>query len=541
MLYQRGVTTSAEAREFLCPSLASLPSPISMKGAEKAVTLIIRACKESTPLLIHGDYDVDGITGTALLLEFFSEMGGEAYSYIPNRLSENYGLSTSSIDKLTSKVNNRKGLIVTVDCGISSLEEVDYIKECGHDVIVTDHHEPPQALPRADAVLNPKQPGCGLGFPYLSGVGVAFYLIFAIRSKLIELGTWHPGAAPNLKDYLDLVALGTVADVMPLIGLNRILVKAGLEVLSQRKRPGVLALCELSGLREGIVQSDDIAFKLAPRINASGRLGMPEQGVALFTATNLAAARGFANTLDGCNANRKELEQDVLPGVFVKCQDQVDEGMRALTVFQEDCHPGVLGIIASRAAERFIRPTIILTKDNGNLSTVKGSGRSVGNLNLYEVLSRCGGCIEQYGGHAKAVGLTLKHEKIEEFSKIFSEIVGQQSGDLREETVETAWEIPVQRLLSETFSRALMAMQPFGEGNPEPTFLLSRQRVEGVSSVKGHLKFSLRDKGRSLSGIGFNLADCEHRLEKPVNIFCKLKRTCFRGVERDEIQAIHFE
>lgn len=541
MLYQRGVKTSEEAREFLCPSLASLPSPMSMKGVEEAVTLIIRACREKVPLLVHGDYDVDGITGTALLLEFFREMGAETYCYIPNRLNEKYGLSERSLNKLTSNISNRKGLVVTVDCGISSLEEVDYLKKCGHRIIITDHHEPPEVLPDADAVLNPKQPGCRLGFPWLSGVGVAFYLIFAIRSKLVELGTWHPGGAPNLKDYLDLVALGTVADVMPLVGMNRILVKAGLEVLSQRKRPGILALCELSGLREGLVQTDDIAFKLAPRINASGRLGMPEQGVALFTAKDLVTARGYANILDKCNADRKELEKDVLPEVYAQCEELIDNGMQALTIFQEDCHPGVLGIIASRAAERFMMPTIILTKDNGELKTAKGSGRSVGNLNLYKVLIQCGDYMEQFGGHAKAVGLTIQHGKIEEFSKIFSEIVGRQFGDLREKNVETVWEIPAHRLFNKAFTRALMAMQPFGEGNPEPTFLLSKQQVERVSSVKGHLKFSLRDKSRSLPGIGFNLADCEHRLEKPVDIFCKIKRTCFRGVERDEIQAIHFK
>lgn len=539
LLYYRGVTTSVEVREFLFPKLASLPDPTTMLGMERAVSLIIKACKEGLPLLIHGDYDVDGISGTALLLEFLREMGGDTHYYIPNRLNESYGLSAKSIDKLTSKINRQKGLVITVDCGISSYAEVEYLKENGHKVIVTDHHEPPSRLPNADAVLNPKQPGCDFGFPWLSGVGVAFYLIIGLRSRLVQEGTWHAGGAPNLKNYLDLVALGTVADIMPLVGLNRILVKAGLEVLSQKQRPGILALCECSGLGEGKVQTDDIAFKLAPRINASGRLGKPEQGVALFTAKSLAQAREQATLLDQYNTNRKQLERDVLPDVYAQCEEQVSKGMRALAIYEKGCHPGVLGIVASRIAERFLMPAIIFTLDNGSAETIKGSGRSAGNVNLYEVLTRCRECIDQFGGHAKAVGLSLQHEKLDEFRQVFSEAVGQHPSDTQEEAMELAWDVPVQKLFNKNFIMALQALQPFGEDNPEPIFFLEDQQLEKVSTVKGHLKFSIRVKGRFLSGIGFNLADCATKLDRPVGLFCRVKRTFFRGVERDEIQAVH--
>jgi single-stranded-DNA-specific exonuclease len=548
ILYQRGITTLAEVRDFLCPQLSMLPGPDSMLGMDQAVACVLEHCGSDKPIFIHGDYDVDGITATALLVAFFRETGMDAvHWYIPNRLEEKYGLSKGSIDRLTALHNCRRGgVLITVDCGISAIQEVAYARSIGLRVIVTDHHEPQQFLPDADAILNPKQEGCAFPFSQLSGAGVAFFFAMALRRAMAARDFFPAGTAPNLKKYLDLVALGTVADVVPLVGVNRILVRAGLEVLSAKDRYGVFSLCENCGLRDLPVQSEDIAFKLAPRINAAGRLGQPHHGVNLLLATSRDQAQDSARILEELNAERKQLELETLDTVLEKCEIQSQAGWSGLSVYDGNCHPGVVGILASRIVERFNKPAIVFTDASTNDAGqfVKGSGRSVPGTNLFEVLQRCSPWIEQFGGHAMAVGLTVAKAHLNAFAAAFHEQimgVGILEGEVEAGRIRVDYHVQEISLLTEDFFRAVQLLQPYGEGNPEPVFLLTNERIFQPRNLKGHLSFQVRPgcNGETINGIGFHLWQEDLDLYNPVDLLFHLKRSWYRGAERYQMQALH--
>jgi single-stranded-DNA-specific exonuclease len=534
ILHSRGVVTLEQAQEFLWPQLSMLPMADSMKGMEEAVSCILETCRENRPIFIHGDYDVDGITATALLMAFFKEIGHQAFYTIPNRLEEGYGLSVSSINRLVEQSPKRAGVLITVDCGISAVREVAYARQLGLRVVVTDHHEPQEVLPDADAIINPKQFGCAFPCDSLAGVGVAFYLLMALRKAM--------AANVNLKKYLDLVALGTVADVVPLVGVNRILVRAGLDVLSARSRFGVLSLCENCGLEEREVLAEDIAFKLAPRINASGRLGCPQKGVELLLAEDVHQARRLAHELDQLNATRKRLEADGLLLIEAACAHQVENGLTGLTAYQPDCHPGVVGILASRMVDRYNRPIIVFADDrkNGPKNLIKGSGRSIKGINLFQILEQCSTVIEQFGGHAMAVGLTLKKENLPLFTHAFNDQIQRVNSNLMERVkIEVDYIMDDHSLLSKDFVRALQWLQPFGEGNPEPVFFLSKQQLLYPKVQNGHLIFKLQGHEQVLNGIGFHLARNGLDVKGSADLVFKLKRSWFRGVGRDQIQALH--
>jgi single-stranded-DNA-specific exonuclease len=544
IMYMRGITTLEAAEQFLHPQLSMLPSPQSMKGMQAAVDLIVSALGNDRPMLIHGDYDVDGITATTLLTAFFREVGIRTAFVIPNRLDERYGLSVPSIDRLLAQLDDRKrgGVLITVDCGISACEEVGYARQQGLQVIITDHHEPQEGLPDAEAILNPKQVDCPFPFDQLAGVGVAFFLVMALRKALSELGLID-GARINLKKYLDLVALGTVADVVPLVGINRILVRAGLEVLSAKQRPGVLALCERCGIADREVLSEDISFKLAPRINASGRLGTPLVGVELLLAETAEAAQQPADTLVQLNEQRKQLELSALEVIEPQCRHQVQAGWNGLAVYHHGCHPGVLGIVASRIAERFQRPAIVFTDEQaqGAQHHLKGSGRSIAGIHLFQLLQHCTQYITQYGGHAMAIGLTIKQPLLDDFARLFNQQVISRCAEALEEGkgIEIDYHIAEKKQLTRYLARSLQAMQPFGEGNPEPTFLLSSERLKHPKRLNGHLRFQVQTNDHVFPGIGFRLADQEQDYQEPHDLIFHLKRSWFRGVEQDQVQAIH--
>jgi single-stranded-DNA-specific exonuclease len=543
ILYIRGVTTLAAVEQFLHPQLSMLPSPITMKGMNDAVNLLLAAYRAGRPILIHGDYDVDGITATSLLTAFFQEIGLPTAYVIPNRLQERYGLSEQSIDRLLGQIDHQVGggILITVDCGISALAEVEYAKQQGLQVIITDHHEPQVELPQADAILNPKQQDCPFPFDQLAGVGVAFFLVMAMRKAFTEQGLID-GTQINLKKYLDLVALGTVADVVPLVGINRILVRAGLEVLSEKKRPGIFALCQRCGIADREVLAEDISFKLAPRINASGRLGAPLVGVDLLLAKTSQEAQGPAETLDRFNAERKQLEFDAIEAVELQCQQQVRSGIDGLAVYQQGCHPGVLGIVASRVAERFQRPVIIFTDEQAGEggTSLKGSGRSIAGIHLFQLLEQCKEFIDQYGGHAMAIGLTIEQLHLEAFAHLFNQQVSRCSEVLSQgRGVEIDYHFTEKKYLTRFFARALQSLQPFGEGNPEPTFLLSGERLMHPKRMNGHLRFQVQANGHVFPGIGFRLAENGRNYQSPQDLVFHLKRSWFRGVEQDQVQAIH--
>ncbi len=539
LLYQRGLVEPEQARSFLEPKLADLPSPWSLSGVAEAVELIMEAVTQRQPVVIHGDYDVDGITATALLADFIAKLDLEVTYHLPNRMKEGYGVSMDSVTALAGKVE-MPALFITVDCGISSIKEIQHARELGFKVIVTDHHVVPQELPIADAIVNPKQKGCGFPFKGLSGVGVVFFLVMAVRRTMVEKGFWTRDNVPNLKQYLDLVALGTVADVMELVEVNRTLVKAGLEVISARKRAGIWALCQQAGISDSTeVSSEDISFRLAPRINAAGRLGRPETAARLLMSRESEVAVELAMELEKANSERRDLEKEAVDDAVIQAQGQVDSGSMGLVLLGRNWHPGVVGIVAARVTDRFDLPVLVFTGDTcGDGTILKASGRSVAGLNLFEVLEECDSFIIQFGGHAMAAGLTVKEEQLEQFKKEFDRTVCDKL-----ETIDDAGAIRIDMILHpgqdcETLVKNLKRMEPFGKGNSEPVFLLKNIRMEKVSRLRDHLKFSLPINGSLIHGIGFFMAEQYTVASKPVDLGLKLKLTHFRGRERIEAHAV---
>ncbi len=549
ILYRRGVSNLEALREYLYPQLANLPDPFTMLGMKDAVTRVVEACLAGHPLYIHGDYDVDGITSTALLQAFFTEAGIKSSYYIPKRTEEQYGLSENSLNKLLHRATtSARPVLITVDCGISSFAEVLFAKEqFGCDVIITDHHLPAPKLPEALAIINPKQPGCAFSFPNLAGVGVAFFFILALRRALVEAGVFRKETMPNLKSYLDLVALGTIADVVPLVDVNRTLVRAGLEVLATRKRVGVCALVENGNVMTAAVTAEDVSFRLAPRINACGRLGQPELGVQLLLARDHKKAKDLAAELENLNTQRKALENIILPEIAAACASQAEQGRAALAVYNADCHPGILGILASRMAEQFSRPVILFTDDrlDSDGQILKGSGRSVAEVNLHEALAQCQEALEQFGGHPMAAGLTIHLNQLETFAKLFHESVRQQMAKPRpqHDYILVDYQLKAEHLLHHNFFQAVQLMEPCGEGNPEPVFLMQTEPLRQVRTVGNdeHVVFQIRINGRMLPGVGFNLAQQYSGFPgNETSMVFKLRQRYVNGREHTQMQVIEF-
>lgn len=544
LLCRRGIATPSRARRYLSPKLKELPSPFLFKGMRQGVHLVIRAMEENRPVVVYGDYDVDGISATALLVDFLSLLHLEVHWHIPNRLTQGYGLSSETLADLSSRFNS-PALLITVDNGVSAVEEVATAKSLGYQVLVTDHHEPSELLPEADGLINPKQNGCDFPFKELSGAGVAFYLTIALRSTLMNMGFWNGNKAPNLKNALDLVALGTVADVMPLVDVNRILVRAGLEILTERKRPGIWALCEHIGLGEGVLTTEDISFRIAPRINASGRMGSPETAARLLMCRDVKTALEFARALDQKNRERRQAEAEILPHAVAQCERQADEEVAALVVYDKAWHPGVIGIVASRLTERFSRPVIALTDDPMAPGHIKGSGRTVEGVNLYRAVESCSALLEKFGGHPKAIGLTLMMEKLENFTQAFNKSVEEQSGQAGHMSGEFVVDCHIKKDDAETVNQEFISLlrqfEPFGEHNPEPVFLLKGVRLSQVSLIKGeHLKFSVQLNGRSYRGIGFGMGKRKPvALRNRINLIFKFKHSVYRGRRRVELMALN--
>lgn len=539
ILFRRGLSSVDLARRFLYPQLADLPAPSAMKGLDKAADLLAEAIVQQRQIVIHGDYDVDGITATVLLADFLRKTGLEPLCHLPNRLTDEYGLTMRSVAALAAQVL-MPALLITVDCGISTPEEVRRAKDLGFTVIITDHHEPPADaadLPLADAVVNPRQAGCAFADGELAGVGVAFFLLVALRRKLVNRGWWTQDNMPNLRDSLDLAALGTIADVMPLTGVNRILARVGLEVIGERRRPGIAALCERAGLREELVSAENVAYQLGPRINAAGRLGNPQLAADLLLTQDMGAAAALAEELEAANILRRELEAEVLAAAMQQAEQQVI-GQGSLVLQGPDWHPGVIGIIASRMIDRFHLPSLVFTGDSGQEGMLKGSGRSVPGLNLHQALEQCKAWIVHFGGHAMAAGLTVRNEDFAQFRAAFAESVRALGGGLPKAGIAIDAVLDEQTDFRE-LARSLRLLEPFGQGNPEPVFLLRNVRLREVNTLREHLRFAVPLNGGLVKGIGFFMAA---QLETaaaagPVDLAFRLKESSFRGVSRVEVQA----
>lgn len=501
--------------------LSYLPAPERMKHLVRASERIVLALKKNEQITIFGDYDVDGTTSCAMLYEFFELLNYPVSIYIPDRLTEGYGLNPIGLQKCAEAGTK---VLITVDNGISSLKACELAKELKIDVIITDHHDLPPTLPDAFAILNPKQPDCNFGFPMLAGVGVAFYLMIGVRALLKKA---NPDFKINLKHFLDYVAIGTIADMAPLTNVNHILCKTGLEVLNQnlieQKRLGLYELLVLAGWDKNTsVNAYDIGFKIGPRLNASGRLGNALHSVALLKTKDSAEALECAQFLHEENASRQTLQKQMTDEAIKLANEKIKENVHAIVLHKEEWHPGIVGLVASRILEKYYKPTIIMGTNNGKL---KGSGRSTHSFDLFSALNRVRHEFISFGGHYHAVGITLDKEKLSWFKNYLNE----QAHML----IPTQDRIPVlhidgilpTRELNFEFLKHLEALEPFGQSNPAPKWLIGPVQVRNVFRIgkdlsQGHAKITFVDKSGSCIATAFNDASLfEQFLETGTDLY----------------------
>jgi len=495
LLINRGIRDIDKIKSFLNSDVSELYNPFLMKGMSEAVLRIKKALAEKEKILIHGDYDVDGVTATALLFFTLKEFGLEPVYFIPDRLTEGYGLGSNGVEEA---IKIKANLVITVDCGISSHEEVAALNKHGIDVVVTDHHEPPRILPDAHAVINPHQKGCAYPDKNLSGVSIAFKLCQALSAELNNRNFWK---------HLDLVTLGTISDVAPILGENRILVKEGLKLLkSGGSNKGVKALIEVSGIKKDKIGAFEIGFILGPRINAAGRLGYAGVAVELLLTEDDARARELAKKLNEANQERQKIEKNTLKEAMSKIEKDINfKDHRVIVLHNEDWHAGVMGIVASRISDRFNRPAILISTKDG---VGRGSGRSIENFHLFEALASCEEFLKEYGGHQYACGLTILEEKLPGFIKLINELA---KGSIKTEDLAQELSIDMETGLDALDYKNIediASLEPFGEGNPEPVFCSRNLRLaQPVRVLKGeHIKFQVTDGRKKFEAIGFGMA-----------------------------------
>ncbi|HEX5773952.1 MAG TPA: single-stranded-DNA-specific exonuclease RecJ, partial [Geomobilimonas sp.] len=512
--------------------------PFLLRGMEPAVARLATAVAGGEPICIYGDYDVDGITAVALLVSFFRTLGANVFYHIPLRLEDGYGLSAEGIASVSEQGAR---VIVSVDCGITAVAEAELCRQLGVDLIITDHHTPGEVIPPAHAVINPHQPGCTFPFKSLAGVGVAFNLLIALRSRLRDTGHFAGRTEPNLREYLDLVALGTIADIVPLTDENRIFVSYGLRELTASPRPGIQALKTVAGVDDAVT-CGAVGFRLAPRLNAAGRLEDAALGVDLLLSGDRQRAGVMAESLDASNTERQALEQQILRDALAMVRGEPGgTGRKSIVLASEAWHPGVIGIVASRLVDIFHRPTILIAMQDGN---GRGSGRSIPSFHLHDALHACADHLVKFGGHKYAAGLSIDEATLEKFVTDFEMVADGllSSEDLLPELAIDAEVAPDDLTLH--LAEQLEGLAPFGMGNPEPVFVLRDVRVMERRVLKErHLKMRLSTGGRTFDAIGFNMAGkdgpgerCDIVFTFGVNIWkgkksLQLRLKDFRGTE----------
>lgn len=529
ILVSRGHDSEEKISGFLNPSISDLKDPFLMKGMEAGIDRITEALYKNEKILIYGDYDVDGITATALLYLVLNKLGASTDFYLPNRLTSGYGLSTESIDLAAEQGVT---LIITVDTGITAVEEVAYATSKGIDVIVTDHHEQGEGLPAALAIINPKQAGCEYGGE-LSGVGVAYKFAQALYIRLEQ-------NEEELHEHLDLVALGTSADIVPLVGENRVLTKFGIKQIARTTKPGIKSLAFVSGLMGKEIGTGQVVFILAPRLNAIGRLGDARLAARLMATRDEKLASEIARKLDSENRRRKEIDQETLTQALELMERTVDtETDKAIVLAAEGWHQGVIGIVASRLVERYHLPTVMIAITDGE---GKGSARSIPGFHLCEALKQCEHLLIRYGGHKYAAGLSIKAEHIEEFREKFKEVSGKC---LTTEDTTPKLHIDLEIELTDVddaFVETLERFSPFGPQNMRPIFITRNCEVVDSPYVVGtnHLKMKITKDGAMLDVIGFGFGDMAGRLSERgclVDIVYALEFNTYRGVTKIQVRV----
>ena len=519
LLAGRGVTDPALATLWVGGGLRDLPDPRAMVDMDRAVERVLRALSYGERVAVHGDYDADGTTATALLVEFLRDLGGDVVWYAPHRQRDGYGVALHTVDRLAE---GGATLLITCDTGVSAHEAIARAADRGMDTVVCDHHELPAALPECSAILNPKRDGEGSPFAELAAVGVAFMLAVALRAQLREQGAFASRTEPDLRDCLDLVALGTVADLAPLRGVNRLLVTAGLRVLERRRRPGLAALLDVSGVKaDHPLDASHLGFRLGPRINAAGRLDEAARAVELMLARDEPTSRERAEALDAFNGQRQRTERDILDEALAQAMALPDLGQRrGLVLWSDRWHSGVVGIVAARIAGAFHKPALVVAVRQG-LGT--GSGRTIGDVDLYAALSRCDGLMERWGGHRAAAGVTISEANLPALAEAFAgPAFAAEAEDRWNPRLSADAELPLSEATWQTW-QAVQQLAPFGVGNPEPVFVARGLRATGIKELsKGGIRMLLGQAGAArIPAVGFGLGLEAHQLTGPLEAaFC---------------------
>jgi len=497
LLINRGITDALEAKSFMNSSFSSCHDPFLLKDMHKAVERIRKAIADKETILVYGDYDVDGITSVTILYSALKNLGAAVDTYIPNRIEEGYGLNLAAVKKAH---NNGFGLIITVDCGITSFKEVEYAKSMGIDVIVTDHHEILESrVPAAYAVINALQADCKYPFKHLAGVGIAYKLVKALYDATDLMA----------EDFLDLVSLGTVADIAPLIGENRIMAKCGLDEMNKRERIGLSALMDVGGLSDKEIISGHIGFILGPRINAMGRIGSAQTSLDLLLTSDKEEAKRLAKVLDTENRNRQKIEARITEEALSKVEREVNfKHHKVIVLAGENWHPGVIGIVASRVADRFYRPAIVISLD-GKFG--KGSGRSIEGFHLFEYLLRSKDVLMGFGGHEAACGVTIDKDRINEFrDKINEEAAKDVDENIFSPKLDIDMDVPLGDL-NENVIGELDSLAPFGPDNPKPVLASMKLIVkDGPRAIgKNGFKIWVTDNKKTCEAVSFGRGNLE--------------------------------
>ena len=524
ILVNRNIINEEDIRLFLNPTREDFYDPFLIKDMDIAVDRILQAIDKKEKVTIYGDYDVDGITSITVLKSFLKDIGIEANFYIPNRLEEGYGLNKNAIDKIKQ---NGCDLMITVDCGISAIEEIKYANSLGIETIVTDHHEAGNELPEAIAVIDNKRKDSTYPFRELAGVGVVFKLTQALGIKLgLKEETY-------LK-YLDIVCVGTISDIVPLVDENRVIAKLGLMLVKQTRNIGLKSIINSSGYTK--IDSNTISFGVAPRINACGRMGKAEEALELFLSKDIYEVNDLTKKLNEHNRKRQETEKSIFENALQKIEKEHLEKNKAIIVGGENWHHGVIGIVSSKITEMYFKPSILLSFEEDGIG--KGSGRSIPGFDLHDALMKCLDTIEKFGGHSMAVGITIKKDKLEEFKKEFEEIATESHieeivpiinidskiglGDINKEMVES-----------------LKQLEPFGEANKMPIFAFKNLKIDSIRALSEgkHLKLTLKEDNYIINAIGFNIGNLseEYRIGDKVDIAGVLEINTFNGVDNLQI------
>lgn len=522
ILVNRGFDEDSQIEKFLNPTRKDFHNPFFMPDMEKATNRILKAIEDKQKVMIYGDYDADGITSITVLKKFLNERGIEVGAYIPNRLDEGYGLNKEAIQSIYQQGYQ---LMITVDCGISGIQEIEYANSLGIETIITDHHEPAEELPNAYAVIDAKRKDNEYPFNQLAGVGVVFKFIQAIS---IKLGL---DEKEYLK-YLDLVCVGTISDIVPLIDENRVIAKLGLKLVAVTKNIGLHTLITTIGFRE--TNSGAISFGVAPRINACGRMGHQQDALDLFLCDDKNQAKEIANRLNGYNQERQAREKKIYEEVIRK----IDEGQKdkdCIVLGDENWHHGIIGIVSSKVTEMYFKPSILVCfeGDEG-----KGSGRSIPGFDLHQALMKCSDSIEKFGGHSMAIGITLKKEKFETFRQEFEEYAHKCNISSIVPIIQIDEEVDLKSICIEDV-KSLKLLEPFGEANKMPLFLLKNLKINSIRALSEgkHLKLTLKNDNYIIDAIGFNMGNLvtDYLLDDKVDVVGTLDINTFNGSEDMQI------